>query len=449
MSQEQSLITEVRRLADAFFDGDLSPADMARLESLIDHDTACLHAYVERLDFHGELLERADPQSNEQAAVGVIRDFSEACARRETREHRRFVLLSVGAFTTVCAVCGWLLLGELLRPAPLGSIAHLTENASSSSRTLELGQVLRKGATVSVDEGVLTLELPHVTLDLLGPAELKLNELKQVQLHRGTLTARVHPGGEGFLVRTPDAEVTDLGTEFSVRYEPRAGTNVSVRRGRVRGSLLDTDGLPSRVLELTAHRAAKFDRPKGELMESQMEMAPFEQVDRTRGTIRSITGQLRTTTEPPRSLLSEVTTTPNHMLILPEQQRVVLEQDLEIQTDAGITRLPAGTVISSYLVHYDPTTSVSMAPRGAITFFESIAAVITDTENLKKTDALLGLPETVYETRRSRGLEADDDVRVSDDRQTVSFFFRMESPEYQDQARVLVVHHELFQDMKK
>jgi len=268
-----------------------------------------------------------------------------------------------------------------------------------------------------------------------------LNDLKQVQLQRGTLTARVQPGGEGFTVRTPDAEVIDLGTEFSVRYHSQQGTDVSVRRGRARASLLDTNGLPSKVLELTAHRAARFHRPHSQLTELLFEPEPFDQIDRTRGMIRSVSGQLRTMTEPPESLLSEKTTTPNHMLILPERQNVVLEADLEIETLTGRMQIPAGTTVSSYLVHYDPTTSASFAPRGSITFFGKIAAAIVGTDTLQKTDALLGFPETAYETRRSRGLEQDDTIRISDDQRTVSFFFRMESPEYQDQVRILVVDH--------
>jgi len=315
----------------------------------------------------------------------------------------------------------------------------MTSDTRASSGTLELGQVVRAGSTLSVKSGVLSIELPHVMLDLLGPARLKLNDLHRVELQKGTLTVRVGPGGEGFTVRTADAEVVDFGTEFSVKYDSGQGTAVSVRHGRVRSSLLDHENVSSKVLELTANRAARLQRGTATLSEVVFQPEAFEQVDRARGKIHSLTGQIRTTTNTPASLLSEQTTTPNHILVLPEQQNVILQADLVIDTLKGQVRLPAGAVVSSYLVHYDPTTSAAYAPRGAIKFSGTIAGAIVNTEALLQTDSLFGIPDLPYEVRPSRGLELQDDlVQMSEDQQTISFFFRMSPPEYQDQVRVLV-----------
>jgi len=283
MSAEPNPIIEVRGLADALFDGNLDAAGVARLESLIDNSTACLNAYVERIDLHGELLDQADPHSNAQAALMVLTDFTDACTARAARNAYRLYAFSAAATLAVCCLTGWLFWSDILKPVPLGSIAHMTSDTRASSGTLELGQVVRAGSTLSVKSGVLSIELPHVMLDLLGPARLKLNDLHRVELQKGTLTVRVGPGGEGFTVRTADAEVVDFGTEFSVKYDSGQGTAVSVRHGRVRSSLLDHENVSSKVLELTANRAARLQRGTATLSEVVFQPEAFEQVDRARG----------------------------------------------------------------------------------------------------------------------------------------------------------------------
>ncbi|WP_437221798.1 FecR domain-containing protein [Planctomicrobium sp. SH661] len=439
MSSDQIRVTEVLQLADAYFDGNIDAEGIARLEHLLDTDMACLHAYVERTDFHGKLLEKADPQSDEQATLSVLREFSEACERREHRVFRNYILLSAASLLLVGCGLSWMFFANPFSGSSLGRITHLTSSTVTSSGSLELGKVVRTGDTITVDQGVLSFELAHVVLDLVGPAQLKLKDETRVQLLHGTLTAHVLPGGEGFTVSTNDAEIVDLGTEFSVRYDLLKGTEVSVRRGKARVSLLDYSGAPSKILDLTTSRAARFERSRALATETAFDPQSFREVDRTRGTIRSITGQFRTETELPASLLVEETPTPNHMLILPEKRHFVLTEDLEVDTAEGRKRIAAGTSVSSYLVHYDPTSSASFAPRGSITFFGKIAAVVTGSDALQQTDPLLGSPQIKYETRRSRGLEQYDELRISDDQRTVSFFFRMDSPEYQDQTRIIVI----------
>jgi len=434
-----SPLDEVRSLTDSMFDGQINASDLQRLEGMIVNDPACLQTYLEMVNLHGALIRQADRQTDEQTVITVLQEFSDACESREARSRWRDVMIMTASVLVACGFCGWLFMGEVFRPAALGNIAHLTNNVNLNSGQAELGQMIRQGSTISVEQGVVSIELGSVIIDLQGPAEVKLHDIKQVQLRQGMLTAKVRPGGEGFTVRTPDAEVIDMGTEFLVRYDAATGTDVSVRRGRAKASLLDKAGQPTKMLELTAARAAHLDIHKATLVESRFDSEPFERGDRTRGTIRSISGQLRTMNEPPTSLVSEKTTTSNFMLVIPERQNVVLTENLQVETATGKTVLPAGSTVSSYLVHYDPTSLAIYAPRGAITFFGKISAAIVDSKTLTATDAIFGLPEIDYETRDFRGLELKaDEIRLSDDKETVSFFFGMESPTYLDQVRILI-----------
>jgi len=433
-------VDEIRSLTDALFDGTIDPVQTARLEGLILNEPACLQAYLEMINLHSALLTKADSQTDEQAALCVLREFSEACERRERRTHRQWVAVSAVSILLLCGTVGSLIVGELFRPAPLGTVSHLTSNTDSSSGSMDLGAVLRRGKTISVPTGIVTLELSNVLLDLIGPAELKLEEQNQVRLQHGALTARIFPGGEGFTVRTPDAEVVDLGTEFSVQYDLTSGTDVSVRRGRARASLLDHTGTPSKVVELTTRRAARLQRAGHSLTETTYRPDAFDQVQRARAGIHSISGHLRTQSEHLPSLESEQAQTPNHLLVVPEQQFVTLQKELTIQTLTGTQTIPAGTTVSSYLVHYDPTVTSRFAPRGAMTFFGSIAAVLIDSAALNETDPLFATEGTKFSHHAHRGLERDfDEIRLSDDQKTVSFFFGMAPPVYLDQVRILVL----------
>jgi len=432
-------VHEIRALTDAMFDGVITAEQTLRLDSLIVHDAACLQAYLEILNLHGDLLARADAQTDEQAAITALQDFSNVCEIRERRTQYWLLAASVASILLLLTGTSWMWIRHGMRPAPIGNIAHLTSNAAFSVARLDLGDVLHKGSSLDIEEGVVTIELPNVLIDLIGPASLQLNNAGQVRLLKGMLTAHVLPGGQGFKVRTPDAEVVDLGTEFSVKYDAQQGTDVSVRRGRARASLLDQTGAVSKIVDLTTSRSAKFVASKSILSETAFQPELFDQVHRARGAIRSISGQLRTPAELPASLQAEQAITPNHMLVIPEQQHVTLLEDLIVDTLTGRKTIPAGVILRSYLVHYDPTDTSQFAPRGAVTFFGKIAAVLNTTGPLNATDSQFGLPDVLFDNHSFRGLEMDfDQIHVSDDNQTVSFFFGMAPPTYLDQVRILV-----------
>ena len=67
--------------------------------------------------------------------------------------------------------------------------------------------------TCSFDGGVMVY--------VEAPARFDAVSDKRVMLHSGRLSASVPPEGVGFTVETPEAEVVDFGTEFSVDVEWR------------------------------------------------------------------------------------------------------------------------------------------------------------------------------------------------------------------------------------
>ncbi|WP_437228926.1 FecR domain-containing protein [Planctomicrobium sp. SH661] len=432
---------EVRSLADAMYDGRIDRHRMDRLESLIVNDLGCLQVYVERMTFHGELLRNSEVRTPEQAAMAVLKEFSQAIRLRERRAWLTQLWVYSAMVASLMLVVGsTLYLTNAFQPASMGVVSSLSAGLRVQNSSMDLGQVVRRGEAIRVDAGIVSLQLSNVLVDVLGPACVRLEKSGKMFLDQGTVLAKILPGGEGFTVTTPDVQVVDLGTEFLVKYEVGSGTDVSVRQGRAQASLLDWRGKPTKVIELTDNRSAQFQGSTQSAREVEYQLQAFAPIDRSRAGIRSIDGTLRTATRSYVALFSGQVQTPNHMLVIPELQEVRLSEDLEVMGIEGRKRIPAGTTISSYLIHYDPTTMVTTAPRGGVTFFGEVAAVIASSDGLQATDPLLGLPGVRFESARFRGLELDEDeVHVSKDRRTVSFYCGVNPGEHLDEARVLVI----------
>jgi hypothetical protein len=101
--------------------------------------------------------------------------------------------------------------------------------------------------------------------------------------------------------------------------------------------------------------------------------------------------------------------------------------------------LPAGTLVDSYLVHFDTLGSNNVRLVGSVTFANPILAVIAKTSTLNSTDALLGAGIS-YATGGARHPEFSsngkgDKFEVLADGRTLSVDWRVST--YVDQVRVV------------
>jgi hypothetical protein len=97
----------------------------------------------------------------------------------------------------------------------------------------EVGARLGKGR-LRLAEGLARLTFTNgaeVTLE--APADLELVSARRCVLHAGRLVARVPTGAIGFIVDTPTARLTDLGTEFGVSVRDNRSADVQVFQGAV------------------------------------------------------------------------------------------------------------------------------------------------------------------------------------------------------------------------
>jgi hypothetical protein len=104
---------------------------------------------------------------------------------------------------------------------------------------------------------------------------------------------------------------------------------------------------------------------------------------------------------------------------------VTLTSDLQLDFSVvgGSGLIPAGTSVSSHLLHFDPTGSANVTLTGSIGVDAVIIGGIITASGLDASDTAVGAPGTAYPTGdAARGLDAfqGDSVTVSGDRLTAT-----------------------------
>jgi hypothetical protein len=126
---------------------------------------------------------------------------------------------------------------------------------------------------------------------------------------------------------------------------------------------------------------------------------------------------------PPASVQDGALQSDTQIRVFEEQQCVTLASDLQLDFSAagGSGLIPAGTVVSSYLLHFDPTGSAPVTLTGSFGTDEVIIGVLTNASSLDATDSAVGAPGTTYPAGDpARGLDAGDSITVSGDQLTAT-----------------------------
>lgn len=110
-----------------------------------------------------------------------------------------------------------------------GTLAYSAGQVESTSSGGTFILTLAEG-----DGCVYTLDNNRITLYIRGGSTLEVRDDARVHLAQGELLADVVPNSGSFLVSTPDATVSVLGTVFGVLRESAPETRVYVDRGKVR-----------------------------------------------------------------------------------------------------------------------------------------------------------------------------------------------------------------------
>ncbi|MEW4486494.1 LamG-like jellyroll fold domain-containing protein [Thalassoglobus sp. JC818] len=204
-----------------------------------------LERYALRTELHADLRRSLQRKHIETNALneGTVNSLKESNSPQKTRHMQKVrtskgLLLTVTGFATAaCLFIAFLQLAGRNNPIPTQHPTALVISNVSGVLTKD-GQLWTDSSLpvggYELQKGLLNLQFGGgVMVYVEAPASFDAVNDKRVVLHRGRLSARVPPEGIGFTVETPEAEVVDYGTEFSVDVESGA-SEVHVFDGLVR-----------------------------------------------------------------------------------------------------------------------------------------------------------------------------------------------------------------------
>lgn len=221
---------ELHVLLDAFSDGTLDPAGLARLEERLARDPYARRDWFLHCDLENGLADWA-------AARGE-RDAPGWAPSLPPRRKPRPLWLGLALAAGLLVAAGLGLRGWRGPPSETPSTCVAVLTRAVGAQWVD-GAVFRPG--VALEPATLRLHTGLVLLDFVsgarvvleGPAELELQEAGRVHLLRGTLTAQVPAQARGFTVDLPGARVVDLGTRFGVAVPEQGPPEVHVFEGLV------------------------------------------------------------------------------------------------------------------------------------------------------------------------------------------------------------------------
>lgn len=298
------------KLLDQFLDGECS-ADETKLliEWLESPDN--LQRFAQRSELHAELRSLLRRKSIQASALQVWDDQSFPSMPPEKHESQASApTTSMPAprarqvMSVVLAAAASVLIAFVMWPdktPPHTSRGKLATVVSKIDASLTLGDASWDRAELSAGDYQLRRGLLHLQFNggvmvyVEAPAQFNLISGNRLVLQHGRLSASVPPEGIGFTVDTPEAEVVDFGTEFSidvesgtsevhvfdglVRVQPRlikAGVTRNPVDLRTSQAVKIRDGTEKPVdIEIATHRFIRnFDEPKRKYIRSLRKLSP-------------------------------------------------------------------------------------------------------------------------------------------------------------------------------
>ncbi|TWT42432.1 FecR protein [Thalassoglobus neptunius] len=229
---------------DRVLEGEATGEEAAEFQAWL-QVPANLDRFALRAELHSDLrrsLRRRDIQKSalEASTGSPVTDSTstrEQLSAPSFRPRQMLVLTVAGLVTAACLL--------LTIISPEGNSDPSSADGSAATVVSNVNGVLTKDGTqwseaqipvgdYELQKGLVHLEFGGgVMVYVEAPARFNAVSKERIVLHSGRLSARVPPEGIGFTVETPEAEVVDFGTEFSVDVEGGA-SEVHVFDGLVR-----------------------------------------------------------------------------------------------------------------------------------------------------------------------------------------------------------------------
>lgn len=154
------------------------------------------------------------------------------------RQKRRLSKFGIVFVAMNAAALLFILLFLRFVPARGNEVAILTDSLGAKWSDVE-GKMVN-GTSIAAGDGSLLLSEGyaqflfdnHAKVTVQGPAEFQISADDQIKLIYGRLYAMVPREAIGFTVKTPSAQIVDLGTEFGVDTDLRSDTSIHVIKGK-------------------------------------------------------------------------------------------------------------------------------------------------------------------------------------------------------------------------
>ena len=213
-----------------YLDGQLSPAELTELETLLRDDDACRDRFCE-LTVRTHVLREIKPSQRVQpvTTTPTLSPFRE-----------RSVWYLAAAAMIALAVTAWFVFraeprADLPHEGPVALLADMHDAVFADHQTaMTPGGALNAGPIRLLAGKAQVMFNSAAVVDLIGPCEFHMTDDNHSRLTRGRIEVYVPHAAVGFTVDLPGGyRAVDLGTEFAVEVDTINRLLVHVTRGRV------------------------------------------------------------------------------------------------------------------------------------------------------------------------------------------------------------------------
>jgi hypothetical protein len=282
--RDAELLRELHGLVDRLLDEELSAAECQRLEELVCTNQACSDHYVRVMQMNAGLTRGAisalrlgefppESSSEQENSVAAFPALLMDSMPGQPTSPTSFTAANLGEHESGSLLSGFRQVRAWTRGHWQFSAAALIASCLLAVLVWNRG---REGVPVREDDqrppvvnslqsdkGTVTIALDKIgTVTIEGPTDFRMVGPQRARLNYGNITVHVtEPTGHGFVVETPDGDVTDFGTKFSLKVSKGSDTKLIVREGSVdlRPGTWKQSGETDRSQRLVGGQAVSFN----------------------------------------------------------------------------------------------------------------------------------------------------------------------------------------------
>lgn len=413
-------------LLSKHFDGSLTESEHAELSDMLRSDATLRERMVE-LMIEDALLSESHPTI--EAPLPIYR---KGCEPAERKLRWPVMLAAAGVAIAAAGLAIYTSMGDPEpepRRTPIATLVDATGPVLVDNDMADRGRDYPAGV-VDIAGGTADFMMTSgVGVHLRGKSRVIMRTPMSAAITRGTAAFRCPPGAAGYTVHLPDgSRIVDLSTAFEVYVGDDGEQIVEVTEG-----LVDLN-YGEETRSLTTDHAARYADGRWEI------------VDVSGRGIASHSESVRVLAFAPKSVAAGELEDSDRVFVIRERTDVVLDKPMAVAIrepgEFGFDKLSsgplaAGTRVDSYLLHYDAVgddKDARMTIEADVTFDRPVLGLIVKS-GINANDAMFAHPDTTYEQDKTRGIEIEDVVILSEDRRTVTLKLTGWRP---DQVRVFV-----------